>query len=690
MNSRVEPKTCLRCGAPLTPSALQGLCPRCLLALNVGKQTEMTGDTAGPSGTSATPAPEPPTLEEIARRFPQLDVLEFIGKGGMGAVYKARQKHLDRVVALKVLPPRSGDDSAFAERFTREAKALARLLHPSIVTLFEFGQADGLYYLLMEFVDGVNLRQLLAGARIAPREALAIVPQICDALQYAHDKGIVHRDIKPENILLDRRGRVKVADFGLAKLVESDGSSTPSDGEKVAGRHGEGRTPILTEAGRIMGTPQYMAPEQMQNPTDVDHRADIYALGVVFYQMLTGELPGKSLEPPSKKVQIDVRLDDVVLHALEKAPERRYQKASEVKTDVETIAQSAVPRAEVQHPELEPAKVRWTSWFPGRSLREREICSHLTAAENSRMGWLLLLFLIGHVVLLYALLEFVDRFKLGMDNLRFSYIMLSLVALLICWSVVWRWTSRRVLRSTAWGRRNVMSGGALNAPATSTQPEPARSGGRAWRIAAAVIVAVVAVNCVIAFLALGPAFSKSPPASSASTTPGPEKSGAPVVQTLITIPQVTIPADMGIADSALSRPEPATGHSQQQRPPEASASAVTNTEFKGDTQDIARLKLEIAERELNEVAKKLQVGVATTSEFEKAKMARDIAAAEIKGDAVEVARLKLKITEVDFRDIQKRVEVGMAAQLDCDKAKLARDVAAAEYSRQQQLHPKQN
>ena len=147
---------------------------------------------------------------------------------------------------------------------------------------------------------------------------------------------------------------------------------------------------------------------------------------------------------------------------------------------------------------------------------------------------------------------------------------------------------------------------------------------------------------------------------------------------------------MGIADSALNRPEPATGHSQQQRPPEASVSAGTNTEFKGGTQDIARLKLEIAERELNEVAKKQQVGVATTLEFEKAKMARDIAAAEIKGDAVEVARLKLQITEVDFRDIQKRVEVGMAAQLDCDKAKLARDVAAAEYSRQQQLHPKQN
>jgi hypothetical protein len=177
---------------------------------------------------------------------------------------------------------------------------------------------------------------LLHAGRIAPREALAIVPQICDALQFAHDQGIVHRDIKPENILLDRRGRVKVADFGLAKLVQLDGRA-----ELPLGQDAQQVGPTnLTAAGKVMGTPNYMAPEQMEHPNDVDHRADIYALGVVFYQMLTGELPGKHLEPPSSKVQIDVRLDEVVLRALEKKPELRYQQVSEVKTMVETIAQT--------------------------------------------------------------------------------------------------------------------------------------------------------------------------------------------------------------------------------------------------------------------------------------------------------------------------------------------------------------
>ena len=173
----------------------------------------------------------------------------------------------------------------------------------------------------MEFVDGLTLRQLLDAGKLAPREALAIVPQICEALQYAHDKGLVHRDIKPENILMDRSGQVKIADFGLAKLV---------------GR--EAKDFSLTGAGQVMGTPHYMAPEQIEHPQDVDHRADIYSLGVVFYQMLTGELPIGRFAPPSQKVQIDVRLDEVVLRALEKEPELRYQQASEVKTQVETIA----------------------------------------------------------------------------------------------------------------------------------------------------------------------------------------------------------------------------------------------------------------------------------------------------------------------------------------------------------------
>jgi len=286
----------------------------------------------GQTGSGRAPFIAPP-VEEMGRLFPQLELLGLIGQGGMGAVYRARQKELDRVVALKILPPDIGRDAAFAERFAREARALAKLNHAGIVTLYEFGRADGLFFFLMEFVDGVNLRQLLENGRLAPREALAIVPQICDALQYAHDQGIVHRDIKPENVLLDRRGRVKVADFGVAKMIE--GRDAPPGRPQT----GEPADPAnLTDAGKAMGTPQYMAPEQRERPGEVDHRADIYALGVVFYQMLTGELPGKTIEPPSKKVAIDVRLDEVVLRALEKRPEWRYQQASILKTQVETIA----------------------------------------------------------------------------------------------------------------------------------------------------------------------------------------------------------------------------------------------------------------------------------------------------------------------------------------------------------------
>jgi len=319
---------------------------------------------AFPTGTDTGGKPSrfvPPTVAELVPHFPQLEILEFIGQGGMGAVYKARQKELDRIVALKILPPDIGRDAAFAERFTREAKALARLNHPGIVTIHDFGHADGLYFFLMEYVDGVNLRQLLATGRVSTREALAIVPQICDALQFAHDQGIVHRDIKPENILLDRRGRVKVADFGLAKIVgtergrpgrsnlESTNDSEKSETSLVsdAAAPGTGALRDLTDAGKVMGTPQYMSPEQIQAPGEVDHRADIYALGVVFYQMLTGELPGKKIAPPSKKVSIDVRLDEVVLRALEQKPELRYQQASAFKTEVETIASSSGDRRPV-------------------------------------------------------------------------------------------------------------------------------------------------------------------------------------------------------------------------------------------------------------------------------------------------------------------------------------------------------
>ena len=392
-------RICSGCKKPLPTNAPEGLCPECLLKAGLGTGVDIGPDRQSASGRIPFVAP---TLEELAKCFPQLEILSLIGQGGMGAVYRARQKQLDRVVALKILPPGIGSDPAFAERFTREARAMARLNHPGVVTLYEFGQADSLYFFLMEFVDGLNLRQLLEGGRLSPREALAIVPQICDALQYAHDQGIVHRDIKPENILLDRQGRVKVADFGLAKLVgvepltrpsafalratadepdilsPSDGareavkgasdSLSPSDGQRD-GVRGE---LALTDASKVIGTPAYMAPEQRHRPTEVDHRADIYSLGVVFYQMLTGELPGPQIKPPSKTVRIDVRLDDVVLRALEEEPQRRYQHASEVKADVETIAGTPVAGAEASGPPAAVASDSDATRAPGPARLSRK------------------------------------------------------------------------------------------------------------------------------------------------------------------------------------------------------------------------------------------------------------------------------------------------------------------------------
>jgi len=305
----------------LSDNAPAGLCPNCLMALNLKTETVFTDDT---------PAAQPPLPpEQIAPHFPQLEILECLGRGGMGVVYKARQKTLNRFVALKLLAPERVQDAKFAERFAREAQALAALNHPNIVTIYDFGQAGGFYYLLMEFVDGMNLRRLLRARKFTPEEALAIVPPLCDALQFAHDRGIVHRDIKPENLLLDKAGRVKVADFGIAKMLGT--ANDDKGGELVA--------PENTTQSTV-GTPGYSAPEQKTDPKHVDSRADIYSLGVVFYEMLTGELPDKKIEPPSHKVQIDVRLDEVVLRALETKPELRYQKVSEVKTMVETIVSS--------------------------------------------------------------------------------------------------------------------------------------------------------------------------------------------------------------------------------------------------------------------------------------------------------------------------------------------------------------
>jgi len=359
------PEKCPNCGVTLPEQAPQGLCPKCLF-VGLAVPTD--------DGTRAAAQVPSQTPEELAPHFPQLEILECLGRGGMGVVYKARQKSLNRLVALKLLAPERVSDARFAERFTHEAQALAALNHPNIVTIHDFGQAGGFYFLLMEFVDGVNLRQAMKAGRFTPEQALAIVPPVCEALQYAHEHGIVHRDIKPENLLLDKEGRVKIADFGIAKMLGRDTDAAVQDEAPQAGT-----------LASVAGTPQYMAPEQKAHRA-TDHRADIYSLGVVLYELLTGELPAEKLQPPSRKVQIDVRLDEIVLRALETKPELRYQTAGEFRTQVETIAHAGTAQPE---PASKPS---WATWSPGQPQLIRDICSHMTKAERREAAARSLLF----------------------------------------------------------------------------------------------------------------------------------------------------------------------------------------------------------------------------------------------------------------------------------------------------------
>lgn len=348
----VETKRCPQCGAELPLGAADQPCPACLMRL--GLASWQAGGRSVAATESGVAAAQPghfqaPSIEELSRQIPELEILELIGQGGMGAVYKARQRSLGRIVALKVLKPDLAAVPEFAERFAREAKSLAQLNHRNIVTVHDFGQRGGLCYLVMEFVEGANLRRVLEAGRLSPQEALRLVPDLCDALEYAHNVGVVHRDIKPENILLDETGRVKIADFGLAKLVGQPDAR-------------------LTATNQVMGTLRYMAPEQMEGAGAVDHRADIYSLGVIIYEMLTGELPVGRFAPPSAKVQIDVRLDEVVLRALEREPQRRYQHASQVKSDIEAISGSpplvapAVPLG--QRPRFSRKAIVGAAWAP--------------------------------------------------------------------------------------------------------------------------------------------------------------------------------------------------------------------------------------------------------------------------------------------------------------------------------------
>ncbi|MBC8216880.1 MAG: protein kinase, partial [Planctomycetes bacterium] len=445
-------KRCPQCGGELPANAPSGVCPKCLMkvGLPTGADPEEApnADSQKVIPTIATPPGGfvPPEPEELAEKFPQLEILELLGQGGMGAVYKARQKQLDRLVALKILPPEVGQSEAFAERFTREARSLAKLNHPQIVTVHEFGHTeDGLYYFLMEFVDGTDLRHVIQAGELTSDQALAIVPQICEALHYAHKKGLVHRDIKPENILLDKEGSIKIADFGLARLLDRPTTAY-----------------TLTQADQRMGTPHYMAPEQIEHPSKVDHRADIYSLGVVFYEMLTGELPIGRFAPPSKKVRVDVRLDEIVLHTLEKEPELRYQHASEVKTDVETIAHvgpvarhlgadTKLTSDEIdrfvlsQLPGRKVAIVKLYRQETGASLREATSAVEAIARKHnvkfSRVSlWSRLS--LGAVLLVSAVLFIVFRHYVELSPVITKPVFYTWIAFLAAWFVIYWWRRR--------------------------------------------------------------------------------------------------------------------------------------------------------------------------------------------------------------------------------------------------------
>lgn len=285
----------------------------------------MATDASGHTTPAGPWVPPPP--EELNPLMPGYDITRLLGRGGMGAVYHAIQNNLEREVAIKLLPPELSENPEFEVRFKGEAKSMAQLNHTNIVQIFDFGESTaGHYYIAMEYVDGTDLQQLIHDGKIPPQGTLNVISQICDALEYAHSEGFVHRDIKPANMFINSKGVLKVGDFGLAKLTGK--KSFPSSFHETG----------LTMTGVTIGTPHYIAPEQLEKNGIVDQRADLFSLGIMFYEMLTGEIPRGAVKFPSEKSKhLDVRIDGVVFKAMEPNPDERYQTATDFRSDVDEI-----------------------------------------------------------------------------------------------------------------------------------------------------------------------------------------------------------------------------------------------------------------------------------------------------------------------------------------------------------------
>jgi serine/threonine protein kinase/tetratricopeptide (TPR) repeat protein len=273
------------------------------------------------------------------------EIRSLLGTGGMGEVYLAQDRQLDRTVALKILPLDLARDQLRMRRFIQEAKAASALSHPNIITIYEVGSVEDTHFIATEFIDGVTLRQRIARDKLNFDEALEIAIQVAAALQTAHEAGIIHRDIKPDNIMLRRDGYVKVLDFGLAKLTEKSSAQLSSEPEAM--------TLVNTEPGLVVGTVSYMSPEQARG-LSVDTRSDIWSLGVVLYQMLTGHEPFEAptatdqivsileRQPPPLTFytkEMPVELERVVGRALSKKREDRYQSIEEMLTELRQARQ---------------------------------------------------------------------------------------------------------------------------------------------------------------------------------------------------------------------------------------------------------------------------------------------------------------------------------------------------------------
>ena len=265
---------------------------------------------------------EAPEISVLAPLFPGYEIECLIATGGMGAVYRAVQKSLDRTVAIKILPHEFSNDAAFCAGFEAEAKAMARLNHPNLIGVYDFGEVNGMLYIIMEFVPGKSVFHSAHGIAIDAKEVVRLVSGVCSGLSHAHENGILHRDIKPSNILLDHNAQPKIGDFGLARPI----------GTKVQ------------EGEEIFGTPHYTAPEVVDSPHSVGYRADIFSVGVMLHELLTGKLPAEDLRPASAITYCDPRFDAIIRRATNPLPDLRYTSAKEMNNDLQAITLASGPK----------------------------------------------------------------------------------------------------------------------------------------------------------------------------------------------------------------------------------------------------------------------------------------------------------------------------------------------------------